>query len=255
MHVVAQVSDLHFNGTAENRKRAEAVMDYLNGRCGGPRNIDALLVTGDIADEGLPTEYREALDTLVTDIPTVMLLGNHDDRAAFTEVTAGTGRTDPVNSALRVPASDAGSGLLVLALDSSIPGRSDGYLSRPTLDWARSQIADAGPDTDVLVAFHHPAIDIGIGFIDGMRQLDPRLLADFVAEHPGIVGCVSGHAHTAAVTSFAGRPHAVAPGVASTLNLPFEGSAVINSSHRPGVAFHLIDDAHRLTTHFRGVPG
>ncbi|MGB3698260.1 MAG: metallophosphoesterase [Gordonia sp. (in: high G+C Gram-positive bacteria)] len=249
MFVIAQISDLHFDGDADHRKRVAAVMDYLNGRCGGPREIDALLVTGDIADEGLPEEYREAIDALATEIPTLMTLGNHDDRAAFTSVVHGTAASEPVNSALRL------SGLLVLALDSSIPGRSDGYLSRSTLDWARTQIAQAGPDTDVLVAFHHPAVEIGIGFIDGMRQLDPGLLEEFVREHPNIVGCVSGHAHAAAVTTFAGRPHAVAPGVSSTLSLPFEGSEIITPAHRPGVAFHLIDDDHRLTTHFRGVPG
>ncbi|NLG45453.1 metallophosphoesterase [Gordonia sp. (in: high G+C Gram-positive bacteria)] len=248
MFVVAQISDLHVNGTAEHRKRVDAVMDYLNGRCGGPRNIDALLVTGDIADEGLPEEYREAVDALATDIPVLWTLGNHDDRTAYNSVIREASCSEPVNSALRLD------GLLVLTLDSSIPGRSDGYLSRGTLDWASAQIAEAGSDTPVLVAFHHPAVTIGIPFIDDRCQLDPALLAEFVEAHPNIVGCVSGHAHTPAVTTFAGRPHVVAPGVSSTLNLPFEGDDVVNTVQRPGVAFHLIDDDRRLTTHFRGIP-
>ncbi|MGB3304521.1 metallophosphoesterase family protein [Gordonia sp. (in: high G+C Gram-positive bacteria)] len=248
MFVVAQISDLHFDGSTEHRKRVEAVMDYLNGRCGGPRNIDALLVTGDLADEGLPEEYREAVETLSTEIPTLVTLGNHDSRSAYTSVIQGAECSEPVNSALRL------SGLLVLALDSSIPGRSDGYLSRPTLDWARTQIAEAGLDTDVLISFHHPAVAVGIPFIDDRRQLDPELLAEFIGEHPNIVGCVTGHAHTPAVTMFAGRPHAVVGGVASTLSLPFEGTEIVNPVQRPNVAFHLIDDDHRLTTHFRSVP-
>ena len=247
MFVVAQISDLHFNGTADHRKRVAAVMDYLNGRCGGPRSIDALLVTGDIADEGLPEEYREAMEALGTDIPTLMTLGNHDDRSAFNSVAHEASCSEPVNSALKLD------GLLVLALDSSIPGRSDGYLARGTLDWARTQIAEVDAGTPVLVAFHHPALPIGIPFIDNRCQLDPALLAEFIAEHPNIVGTVAGHAHTPAVTTFAGRPHAIAPGVASTLNLPFEGTDVVNTVQRPGVAFHLIDDG-RVTTHFRGVP-
>ncbi|EGD54867.1 metallophosphoesterase family protein [Gordonia neofelifaecis] len=248
MFVIAQISDLHFDGGPDHRRRVAAVMDYLNGRCGGPRNIDALLVTGDVADEGLPEEYREALDALSTDIPMLMTLGNHDERAAYSAVVRGDECSEPVNSALHL------SGLLILALDSSIPGRSDGYIARATLDWARAQIAESGPDTDVLVSFHHPAVPVGIPFIDDRRQLDPDLLAEFVAEHPNIVGCVAGHAHTPATTTFAGRPHVIAPGVASTLNLPFEGTDIVNAAQQPGVAFHLIDDDHRLTTHFRGVP-
>ncbi|MBM7365663.1 metallophosphoesterase family protein [Gordonia hydrophobica] len=248
MFVVAQISDLHFDGTTDRRKRVAAVMDYLNGRCGGPRNIDALLVTGDIADEGLPEEYREAVEALSTDIPTLMTLGNHDDRTAFNSVVYDMEScSEPVNSALRLD------GLLILALDSSISGRSDGYLARGTLDWARTQIAEADPGTAVLVGFHHPALPIGIPFIDDRCQLDPALLAEFIDEHPTIVGTVSGHAHTPAATMFAGRPHIVAPGVASTLNLPFEGTDVVNTVQRPGVAFHLIDDG-ALTTHFRGIP-
>ena len=104
MFVVAQISDLHVNGTADHRKRVDAVMDYLNGRCGGPRNIDALLVTGDIADEGLPEEYREAIEALGTDIPMLLTLGNHDDRSAFNAVVHDSDAcSEPVNSALRLP--------------------------------------------------------------------------------------------------------------------------------------------------------
>jgi len=64
MFVVAQISDLHFNGTAAHRDRIDAVLNYLNVECDGPKTIDALLVTGDLADEGLPAEYREAAETL-----------------------------------------------------------------------------------------------------------------------------------------------------------------------------------------------
>ena len=57
----------------------------------------------------------------------------------------------------------------------------------------------------------------------------------------------------AAVTTFAGRPLCIAPGVASTLNLPFEGSGVLNEGQPPGIAFHLIGDDNRIVTHFRAV--
>ncbi|MFT4085543.1 MAG: metallophosphoesterase [Gordonia sp. (in: high G+C Gram-positive bacteria)] len=250
MFVVAQLSDLHFNGTREHRARVMAALDYLVGTCGGSRNIDALLVTGDLADDGLPEEYREAATTLVTDIPTLTILGNHDDRGAYSQVHTGRRSTSPVNRALQLD--DGSSSLLLLALDSSIPGRNDGYLGDETLRWAREQIAHAR-DTDVLLAFHHPPTTIGMPFMDERRMFDTEGLESLMADFPNVLGVACGHAHSSAATVFCGRPLIVAPGVSSTLSLPFEGEDFLNEVQGPGVALHLIDD-HRMTTHFRTLP-
>ncbi|MDY6809654.1 MAG: metallophosphoesterase, partial [Actinomycetota bacterium] len=102
-------------------------------------------------------------------------------------------------------------------------------------------------------------VTLGMYFMDSIRQTGEERLAALVAEHPNIVGFVCGHAHTPAVTTFAGRPLAIAPGVASTLNLPFEGTEVINRGQPPGLAFHFLhglDDgraAWRMITHYRAV--
>lgn len=247
MVVVAQISDLHFNGSREHRDRAAGVMDYLNAAHTEGNTVSALLVTGDLADQGLVDEYAEAAATLLTDIPVLTLLGNHDDRAAYTQVRDGVASTAPVNTALRVETGD--DTLLVLGLDSSIPGRSDGYLADETLEWARSQIADA-EDADVLLTWHHPPVPIGMPRMDARRLNEPLRAAALLTENPNVVGTVVGHAHSPAATVFAGRPLIVAPGVASTLNLPFEGTEWLNATQGPGIAFHVIED-HRLTTHFR----
>ncbi|MFT3716600.1 MAG: metallophosphoesterase [Gordonia sp. (in: high G+C Gram-positive bacteria)] len=243
MSIVAQVSDLHFNGDPVHRRRARALLDYLHSTAGGGSEIDALIVSGDLADEGTQDEYREAFENIVTDIPTLVLLGNHDDRAAFTTVRDGEASTAPVNSSL------VRDGLLVLALDSSIPGRNDGALSPETLEYARAEIAAAG-DVDVLVSFHHPPAVIGLPMMDERRLFDTAGLEALIADHPNIVGLAVGHAHTPAATIFAGRPLVIAPGSASTLNLPLEGADVLNQTQGPGLVFHVIDD-HRMTSHFR----
>lgn len=245
MTVVAQISDLHFNGTAEHRERAAAAVAYVNNAAARGA-VSALLVTGDLADEGLPSQYAEAAATVVADVPVLTLLGNHDDRAAFTDQRSGTASTAPVNTALLTD------GLLILALDSSIPGRPDGLLSAETLAWADAQIRAAG-EVDVLLSWHHPPAAIGLPFIDGMRLNAADRAQALIAAHPNVVGVVCGHAHTAAATVFAGRPLIVAPGVSSTLNLPFEGVGVATTAFGPGLVFHVIED-HRLTSHFRILP-
>ncbi|GEE01702.1 3',5'-cyclic adenosine monophosphate phosphodiesterase CpdA [Gordonia spumicola] len=241
MLVVAQISDLHFRHTDPDQlARIDAVMTYLNDRCGGASAIDALLVTGDLTDEGLPGQYDEAAEHVVTDIPTLTLLGNHDDRVAY------HGSTAPVNTSLLLD------GLLLLGLDSSIPGSPSGELTETTLAWASEQIAAAG-DVPVVVAFHHPPVDVGMRFMDTIRQLEPSGFETFVRRHPTITGLVCGHIHSPGVTTFAGVPLVTAPGVSSTLNLDFEGDDVLNDTQPPGIAFHLVDATGRLTTHFRSV--
>ena len=55
---------------------------------------------------------------------------------------------------------------------------------------------------------------------------------------------LTGHFHTAAASTFAGRPLLIAPGVVSTLRLPWEGEGpLVDLRQPPGVAFHVYDDA------------
>ena len=47
--LLAQISDLHLDGSERATRRAGRVMDYLRAL---PHPVDAVLVTGDIADHG-----------------------------------------------------------------------------------------------------------------------------------------------------------------------------------------------------------
>lgn len=57
MLVLAHISDLHLDGTRRATERAERVRERLWEL---PGRVDALLVTGDIADHGTEAEYEEA---------------------------------------------------------------------------------------------------------------------------------------------------------------------------------------------------
>jgi Icc protein len=106
----------------------------------------------------------------------------------------------------------------------------------------------------VFIAFHHPPVELHHPFIDSIRLLEPGPLAELMAAHPQVEAVLTGHAHTAAASTFAGRPLLVAPGVISTLRLPWEGPGPFaDRDQPPGVAFHIRDDTGRLTTHYRVV--
>ncbi|WP_238420637.1 metallophosphoesterase [Gordonia sp. 'Campus'] len=253
MFVVAHISDLHFNGTRFNRSRIESTLDYVNAHAAG---IDVLLVTGDIADEGVPSEYREAHDVLESPLPMLITAGNHDVREPFSAALIGTETSGPINHARRLRGRD-GNDVVFLICDSSIPGRNDGHLDDETIAWLSNELRSENPSTPVFIAFHHPPVELHMPFMDSIRQTGEERLAALVVEHPNIVAFLCGHAHTPAVTTFADRPLCVAPGVSSTLNLPFEGLEVVNRGQPPGIAFHMFDnDAQgngRFVTHFRSV--
>lgn len=262
MAVFAQVSDIHIDAGARSLARTRAVMDYLNDL---PYELDAVLVTGDIADHGLDAEYVTAREVLATRHPQLVCMGNHDERAAFRRSLLGaapaTARTDqdaeatasaPIGQVLRTDA------FAVLLCDTSIHGKHEGRLDDRALAWLAAELDRTPKTVPVLVGFHHPPQPLHVPFIDAIRQFDEDRLAVLAAGHPNLVAFLAGHAHTAAATTFAGRPLMVAPGVVSTLRLPWEHRAHpedhVHLDLPPAVAFHVLDDDWRLTTHFRTVP-
>ncbi|EPH42803.1 metallophosphoesterase [Streptomyces aurantiacus] len=248
MLVLAQISDLHLDGTARATERAERVMDHLRAL---PGPLDALLVTGDIADHGAEAEYKEAARVLFTDAPWPVLTcpGNHDVRGPYRTALLGEDAPSeaPVNRAHRV------GGTEILMLDSSLPGSDEGLLDEETYAWAENRLAALGGTKPVLLSFHHHPVRMHHPRLDTWRLRQPGPLAELVERHPEIVGLIIGHAHTPAATTFAGRPLIVGPGVVSTLRLPWEGEGLVDLDAPVGLAFHVLDDERRLTTHFRVV--
>ncbi|GGK58239.1 metallophosphoesterase [Nocardia camponoti] len=250
MILAAQISDTHFDEAPRNLERAERAMTYLASL---RRKPDVILVTGDITDSGKPAQYAQAAATLrgVGDIPVYFLPGNHDDRAAFrTALLDETPSTDPINGAYRVGP------LTVLMLDSSVPGESSGRLADDTLDWLREALAET-LDGPILLALHHPPKLLHSPIIDVIGLAEPETLADIIAADDRIVGTLTGHAHSAAASTFGGKPLITCPSTASVLGGVWEvepPTKVMDYAPDPMVALHVIDETNSLTTHFRSVP-
>ncbi|MEE2036906.1 metallophosphoesterase [Nocardiopsis sp. CT-R113] len=243
--LLAHISDLHLDGSERATERATRTVEYLRGLSQAP---DALLVSGDTADHGAHEEYAEAAGLLDLPFPVLNCPGNHDDRAAYREVLLGEpASTEPVNQVHHV------AGAAVLACDSTIPGEDGGHLDAATLVWINDTLNGLPGDTPALLALHHPPVRVHHPLPDSMRLDNADDLAGLLAAHPRVAGILVGHAHTGGATTFAGRPLLLAPGVTWTLRMPWEGEPVANRDQPPGVAFHVLDEDHRLTTHFRAV--
>lgn len=250
MLVLAHISDLHLDGTARSIARAEQVRDRLWEL---PGHVDALLVTGDIADHGTEAEYEEAaqilgLRTGDAPFPVLTCPGNHDSRAPYRKALLGLPAAEgPVNSAHVFD--DAA----VLMCDSSVPGRDEGALDDETYDWIDATLDELDEGVPALLAFHHPPVALHHPLPDSYQLDRPDRLAALMERRPQIAGLITGHAHTPAATAFAGRPLVVGPAVTWTLRLPWEGEEVADRDAPVGLAFHVLADDGRLTSHFRVV--
>jgi len=240
--LIAHVSDVHLDNCARAAERTARVLGHLDRLRQRP---DAVLITGDLADHGAEAEYEE-LRTLLGDRRVLLCPGNHDRRAAYRKALLGEPPSDePINAVHDLP--DA----RIVLLDSSIPGRDDGYLDDVTVDFLAAALDDTPADRTVLVGFHHPPVVLHVPFIDGIRQRGEQRLAAVLDAHPNVAAVLCGHAHTPAASTFAGRPLLVAPGVVSTLGLPWETEEIVDESRPPAIAYHVIDPDRRVTTHYR----
>lgn len=253
MITFAQISDLHVDLGERATGRLRRLVAVLRPM----RDLDAVLVTGDVTDHGAAAEYDLLLELLAPiEVPVLVLPGNHDVRAQFAAALLGrpearsgltVGPDGELNRSVPVGPVD------VLLCDSVVPGSSAGRLSDATLDWLRAELADRDRDRPALLAFHHPPVVLHLPGMDRIRQTGVQRLAAVLADHPEVVALFSGHVHLGAVTSFAGRPLVCGPGCVSTLRPPVEAAGVIDLDAPPGYALHLLDDEARLVTFFRSI--
>ncbi|MBP2704632.1 metallophosphoesterase [Microbispora sp. RL4-1S] len=243
MPMLAHVSDIHIDGGERSRDRAARAIGYARSL-----RPDAIVLTGDIADNGAVEEYEIVRDLLDDgDVPLVLCPGNHDDRGNLRKVLLGLDGDFPVNQALNLET------VTIALCDSSVPGRPEGRLDEDTLSWLDG-VLTATPGVPALVGMHHPAVDLGIPYVDEIKLVDAEGLREVVSRHSHVAAVLAGHAHTAAATTFAGLPLLIAPGVVSTVLLPAETTRPkpVDLDMPPAIAVHLLDEG-RITTHYRPV--
>ncbi len=248
MYVIAHLSDPHLDGSEEARSRLRRITSYL-GEFSRP--VDVILVTGDLADHGLEAEYAELAAELKTDVPVLMLPGNHDVsaplRAGLTAYVDSPGEGHPVHQVREV-----GEARFVL-VDSTVPGEDHGLLTEASLGWLDDVLRQPF-DGPVFVAFHHPPLDLHHPVMDQWMLRSREGFEEVLTGKP-ITALLTGHVHNAIVTSFAGHPVLGAPGIRSTVPLPFEppspGGGLVDTTAFPGFALHVHTPGEPLQTFYR----
>lgn len=197
-------------------------------------DADLVVFSGDLANDGEMAAYAALADRLKALIaPYRLILGNHDDRAAFRSFfPAGLDADGFAQSAL-----DIDGWRLVLA-DTLEPGHVEGRLCEERLAWLDGALRDAA---NVLLFLHHPPVALGLEASDRSRLADAEALLAMLRRHGNVRHIFAGHVHRLAYGTWHGIPFATLRGTNQQSALAFTGPHRV-SFEAPTYAVILIRD-------------
>jgi Icc protein len=194
--LIAHLTDLHVrpygkpaNRVVETNLMVERAMRQLTGFAPA-----AVIVTGDLTENGLADEYAELRRLLGARLacPIYVVPGNHDRRDGFrTALGDWPGVTsDPefVQYAVDIGA------LRLIMLDSVVSGAGHGELCARRLEFLETAL-DAAVGRPVLVGLHHPPFMTGIASMDSIPLRAPERLLALLARHGNVRAVLCGHHH------------------------------------------------------------
>jgi 3',5'-cyclic AMP phosphodiesterase CpdA len=251
--ILVQLSDLHVRpeGRAANRmveSNMLAERALIAVRAMRPRP-DAVVISGDLADCGLPSEYavlaamlRRQLDGM----PVYPVVGNHDRRDNF---RAGLARFPGVTDHphfVQYTVEDLPVRLVLL--DSVVEGSGHGELCPARLAWLDETLA-AAPRRPTMIVLHHPPILCGIAALDRINLRSAALLAEVLARHPQVERLLCGHHHRAMVGRLGHTIVSTAPTVAHAVEFALVHALDRFVMEPPAFSVHMRLPDGQITTH------
>ncbi len=181
-----QITDCHLTNQPGGPYRGidpDAGLESLNRSIQAFRP-DALVLTGDLSEDGSPASYRRIRDWLLAKgLPASWIPGNHDDRSVMEPVLQDAGF-------IPGPLVEWGQWQGIL-LDSARPGHAEGYL-----DDARLETLDrADTNRPAMVCVHHQPLDVGAEWIDKVGLVDKQRFRKRLAGLPNLKLVAFGHVH------------------------------------------------------------
>jgi 3',5'-cyclic AMP phosphodiesterase CpdA len=181
---------------------------------------DAIIFTGDLADQGEPDAYRK-LRAVVEPFAAglgaelVWVMGNHDNRAELRRFLLDEAPSMAPLDRVRMV-----DGLRIVTLDTSVPGHHYGEISGSQLDWLAGQLATPAPDGTIL-ALHHPPIPSVLDLAVTVELRDQAALGR-VLKGTDVRAILAGHLHYSTNATFVGIPVSVASATCYTQDLTVE---------------------------------
>lgn len=240
------MSDLHVvapgtraSGVLDTSALLDAAIDVVLSRLEALGPIDAVLVTGDISDDGSAEGYTVARAKLLRlGLPLLVIPGNHDRREAFRTAFADLSplpQSGPLNWV-----ADVGD-TRVIGLDTLIEGQGGGRLASETVAFLSLALAGAN-GRPVVLALHHPPLRTGIRFMDDIALENTDQLEATLEQAHGPLRIVAGHVHGVYHGMLGPHPVSTAPSTCSAFALDLRESAPVGFMSGP-VGFAFLDTA------------
>jgi Icc protein len=182
-----QITDCHLLANPEAHLKQVSPWQSLRQVCAAVRrkhgNANALLLTGDLSQDGSPASYTNLLDAISDlKLDTYAVAGNHDC-------------AELLHSMLQPKSLPFGHWHLLL-LHSPVANEVYGMLAEAELLWLRQQL-DAFPDQYFLIALHHQPVPVGGEWINEIGLRNAVELETLLTNHPQVRVLIHGHTHQA----------------------------------------------------------
>lgn len=160
-HVIAHLSDTHltsagvrYNKVLDADAGLNAAVAVLRSAAQAGRQLDSVVLSGDLTDTGDPAAYRrlaDAVGTIGSGPVAIYATGNHDVRTEFHRHLLGRDDTaEPILQVHRVR------GLRIIVLDSTVPGAGHGRLTQTHLAELEQELTTRALAGTILVLHHAP---------------------------------------------------------------------------------------------------
>jgi len=156
---------------------------------------DAVVISGDLTDCGLPSEYAELRPMLrryLGDMRVYLIPGNHDRRENFRAALAAFPGVTEHPSFVQYVVDDLPVRLVML--DSVVAGAGHGLLCPQRLGWLDAQLA-AAPHRPTFLVLHHPPMLCGLPVLDAINLRNAAELGAVLARHRQVERILCGHHH------------------------------------------------------------
>ncbi|MGR6968124.1 metallophosphoesterase [Streptomyces cynarae] len=225
---ILHLSDTHLDrsgGPDADGADGTSALRRLLAELGHLPALDAVVVTGDVADDGSREAYARARELLTgyagrRGANVFYTTGNHDDRAAFADVL-GSGHVQPEAVYEGAAGERAGAstvaGWRLITLDTLVPGKGYGRLDGSQLDWLRELLVTPAPLGTVL-AFHHPPVALDVDVQRALGLQNSTELAEAI-RGTDVQLILCGHFHLQILARLEQAVVWVTPGVVSRIDL------------------------------------
>jgi 3',5'-cyclic-AMP phosphodiesterase len=208
--------------------------------------IDAIVITGDLADCGLPGEYAQlqaCIDRLAP-VPVYLIPGNHDRREAMRAALPGLRHTEGF---IQYAVEDLPARLIML--DTIVPGETHGELCAARLAWLERTLAEQ-PARETMIAMHHPPFLTGIAQFDDINLRNHAEFRRIVAAHKQVTRIICGHHHRMIFGNVAQAVAIVGPAIAYQFILTHDPSVEPGFMLEPSAfLLHAWDQDSGFVTH------